>query len=73
MATIVFGGGHELRVHEDAPTVIQRVSAASDGSENLNLSFTDGAQLVVKGWFSVTADAGATLAVRPDTVAYVLP
>jgi hypothetical protein len=73
MATIVFGGGNDLRVQEDAATVIQRASAAADHSENLGLGFTDGTKLTVAGWFSVTADNGATIPVRPDMIAYVLP
>jgi hypothetical protein len=73
MATIVFGGGHELKVREDASTVIQHASAAAERTENLGLGFTDGTTLNVAGWFSATAESGAMIPVRPDTIAYILP
>ena len=73
MATIVFSGGHELKVREEAAAVIRQASAAADRSEKVNLEFTDGKKLAVEGWFTVTDGHGALLPVRPETIAYVLP
>ncbi len=73
MATIVFAGGHTLKVRGDPSTLVQRISTAARGGENLNLQFTDGKQVIVQDWFSVTQEDGEMLPVRPDTVAYVLP